>query len=204
MSSENAACMVCQAVASGTGMAVYEDDEVVAYLDENPAAYGHLAVIPKSHHPIIEETPDYLVNHVFQVVNKLSVVVFEELKVQGTNILVSNGIAAGQDLPHFMVNIIPRTEGDGLNFQWQAKHLSEEEMSTVEIVLKEQSASIGAFELKKKDEAIVLGKPEEIISSAKERKKEPKAEEKKEEKADEPQAETEEENYLIRHLRRIA
>jgi histidine triad (HIT) family protein len=191
--SQDGTCMVCQAIQGGSGLVVYEDDDVVAMLDENPASAGHLAVMPKEHYAILENVPDYLVNSIFQAANRLSVAVFESLKIQGTNILVSNGGAAGQALPHFMVNIIPRTEGDGMNFQWVPKQLSEEEMSTVEIVLKEQAAAVGAFETKKKDETIVMGEPAEINE-----------EEKGEKGRGAGETPPEGENYLLKHLRRIA
>ena len=121
-------CVVCEAISEKKGLTVYDDDEVVAFLDENPASTGHVAVLPKEHYPIMEQVPDYLVDRIFQVTNRLSVVIFETLQIQGTNILISNGLAAGQNLPHFMVNIIPRKEGDGINFQWLPQQLSTEEM----------------------------------------------------------------------------
>ena len=140
-------CIICNAINSGTTLTVYEDNEIVALIDENPAALGQIAIMPKAHYPIIEQVPDYLINHMFQVVNKISISVFEALQAQGTNLLVSNGVAAGQALPHFMVNIIPRRENDGLNFQWQTKQLSEEEMSTVELVLKEHTQLINTLDV---------------------------------------------------------
>jgi diadenosine tetraphosphate (Ap4A) HIT family hydrolase len=63
--------------------------------------------------------------------------------VQGTNIFVANGIPAGQTVAHFMVHVIPRKENDGVNLQWKAKQLTEEEISTVELKLKEQIQNVG-------------------------------------------------------------
>src|SRR3989344_8594247 len=90
----------------------------------------------------------------FQVSNKISSAVFETLQAQGTNIFVANGIPAGQTVAHFMVNVIPRFEKDGINLQWQPKQLDEEEMSTVELKLKEQAKNIGSFEAEKKEKAV--------------------------------------------------
>jgi len=122
-------CKHCDEVKNGNK--IFEDDKVVAVLDPNPVSLGHVIVMPKDHFPIIEQVPDYIVSHVFEIVNKISIHLFEALKLQGTNILVSNGIPAGQEQPHFAVNIIPRKQNDGIDFQWEPKQLSEEEMSTV-------------------------------------------------------------------------
>ena len=116
---------------------VYEDDSIVAVISETAASPGQISIFPKEHYTILELVPDLLVDHIFRVVNKLSTIVFETLGVQGTNIIVQNGISAGQGVPHFCVNIIPRREGDVLNFQWKPKQLMEEEMDTAYLVLKE-------------------------------------------------------------------
>ena len=166
-------------MASGKGK-LYEDEKTVVMLSDTPSAYGHLLVIPKQHYPIIEQVPDFVVDHVFRIANKVSIAAFEALHVQGTNMLVNNGIAAGQDSAHFMVHILPRKEGDGLNLQWAPKQLGEEEMATVELQLKEEAKKIGQFQ-KEKQAPIELKKESEKIEAK----------------------QGEEESYLIRKWRRI-
>ena len=53
----------------------------------------------------------------------ISNAVLRSLGVQGTNIIVQNGIAAGQKAQHFMVHVIPRKERDGIKFDLQATDL---------------------------------------------------------------------------------
>ncbi|HSU72401.1 MAG TPA: HIT family protein [Candidatus Binatia bacterium] len=159
---------------------LYDDGEVTAVVSETPAAPGHLIVAPKTHHVILEQVPDWVMGKLFTVANKLSIALFEGLGAQGTNLLIQNGAAAGQGAPHVSVNIVPRQENDGLNLLWQPRQLSEEEMSTVELKLKQEIKSIGSFDKEKP-------KPKE----------EPKPDVKKEYKL------SEEENYLIKSLRRI-
>lgn len=148
----NPQCAVCQAIQSNAGMAIYEDDIAVAIIDENPAAFGHVAVLPKDHYPIMEQIPDSIIDHIFQLSNKISIVLFETIQIQGTNLVVANGTAAGQTLPHFMINIIPRKDDDSINFTWVPKQHTEEEMSTVELVMKDQAKNIGGFEISPKQE----------------------------------------------------
>ena len=155
-------CLICQIVANKVpAYKIYEDDLTLAVLDVNGANPGHCFVIPKNHYPIIEQVPDAELANLFTVANKISSAIFENLKVQGTNIFVANGIPAGQTVAHFMINIIPRKENDGVNLQWKPKQLSQEEMSTVELKLKEQIANVGVGKIEK------LEKPETIPEQAK-------------------------------------
>jgi len=171
-------CPVCESIHSNEKK-LYEDDKVVALMSKRPCTEGHVIVMPKEHYPIIELVPDYIISHLFTVVNKISIAVFDAVSAQGTNILVNNGIAAGQEWAHFMVHIIPRKEGDELSFVWNPKQLSEEEMSTIELNFKEETKNIGVFEEEKP-------KP---VSIDKKKKEEVRIEE--------------EENYMINQLRRI-
>jgi len=156
----NENCVVCQ-IASGRvpSKKVYEDELALAVLDVNGANPGHCFIIPKNHYPIIEQVPDMEVARLFQVSNKISTAIFESLGAQGTNIFVANGIPAGQTVAHFIINVIPRKENDGINLQWQPRQLSEEEMSTVELKLKDQSKNIGNFEKEKKAPRLSAPKP---------------------------------------------
>lgn len=155
-----AACVVCQIINGNVpSKKVYEDELAMAVLDVNGANPGHCFVMPKNHYPIIEQVPDAEIGRLFNVSNRISSAIFESLGAQGTNIFVANGIPAGQTVAHFTINVIPRKENDGINLQWQPKQLSEEEMSTVELKLKEQTKNIGHFEKEEKKAKIQAPKP---------------------------------------------
>lgn len=169
-------CILCQIVDGNVpSKKVYEDKDILAVLDVNGASPGHCFVMPKKHFTILEQIPDFLVGNLFKIANDVSSAIFETLNIEGTNVFVTNGIAAGQITPHFVINVIPRKEKDNINLQWQPKQLSEEEMSTIELQLKEATKDIGVFE-----------------------KIEPK-------KTDKKETETIfwEDNYLMKQLRRI-
>lgn len=144
-------CVLCQIVEGKIpSKKIYEDKDVIVVLDVNGANPGHSFVIPKNHYPILEQIPDHLVGKLFQVANKVSIAIFDGLQVQGTNIFVSNGVTAGQRVAHFMIQVIPRIENDGINLQWARKQLGEEEMSTIELKLKEFTKDIGDFQTEEK------------------------------------------------------
>lgn len=159
-------CIICQIIASKIpSKKVYEDDIALAVLDVNGANPGHCFVMPKNHYPIMEQVPDIEIEKLFQISNKVSSAIFESLGAQGTNIFVANGIPAGQTVAHFTINVIPRKQNDGVNLQPPPKQLSEEEISTVELKLKEQTKNIGSFEKEaRKTKIEPLSKASELIA----------------------------------------
>lgn len=159
-------CLICQIVEGRVpSKKVYEDDLILAVLDVNGANPGHCFVLPKNHYAIMEQVPEPEIAKLFQVANKISSSIFENLGVQGTNLFVTNGVPAGQTVAHFMIHVIPRVENDGINLQWQPKQLTEEEMSTVELKIKDQTKNIGAFKTEKEEKIIKQPKPAPAPSS---------------------------------------
>ena len=155
--------MNCKLCETGKENVIYEDSEMTAVLSSEPASAGHVILFPKKHYAIIEQVPDYEFANLFSAANKLSIAIFETVKCQGTNIIIQNGTSAGQKIPHVAIHIIPRNENDSLNLQWNPKQLSEEEMSTVELQIKEEAEKIGEFEQEKKKEAVKIEPKKEKI-----------------------------------------
>ncbi len=138
-------CPICELVERKEGL-VYEDDKIAALLAPVPASVGHVWVVPKKHASILEQVPDFVVGEMFAKINKLTIALFESLKPEGTNVIVQSGAAAGQVLPHAIVHVLPRMQGDGLNLQWKPVQVAEDDMGTLELKLKDAASSIGVFE----------------------------------------------------------
>ncbi len=154
-------CILCQIVKGRLpSKKIYEDNEIIAVLDFNGASAGHTFVMPKEHFTIFEQVPSDIITKTFIAANKVSKTMFETLNIQGTNIFVSNGVVAGQMVAHFMVNVIPRKEGDGINLQWKPKQLTEEEISTVELQLKNNILNVESSEEKKASKPRVYSQPQ--------------------------------------------
>ncbi|MDP3918724.1 MAG: HIT family protein [Nanoarchaeota archaeon] len=107
---------------------VYEDDSLMAVLDINPANKGHVILFPKDHSQVLAQVADDLVGHMFIVANKIATGLFDALGADGTNIVVSNGLDAGQTSPHTIVNIIPRYKDDKVAIAWQGQKVEDAEM----------------------------------------------------------------------------
>jgi histidine triad (HIT) family protein len=108
-------CIFCQIISGKIpSKKIYEDEKAIAILDINPAAKGHVLVMPKEHYAIMPQMPDKEVAHLFKIAKKISQIILKGLKVSGTNLFVANGLAAGQRAQHFIIHVIPRKDGDNL------------------------------------------------------------------------------------------
>lgn len=125
-------CIFCQIVAGKIqSRKVYEDERAVAILDINPANPGHVLLLTKEHYSIMPQLPDDEVAHIFMVAKSLSNSMLRGIEVQGTNIIVANGVAAGQRAQHFMAHVIPRKENDGINFVLPQNPMQQNEIEIV-------------------------------------------------------------------------
>jgi len=107
-------CIFCDIV-RGTSPAswVYQDDTVVAFMDIQPITQGHMLVVPREHAVLITDINETAAMRTFRVARKLAAVARHTLGASGINIIVMDGEAAYQDVPHFHVHVIPRYPRDG-------------------------------------------------------------------------------------------
>jgi len=112
-------CVFCKIVSGELpSTKLYEDDDVLAFLDISPAAKGHALVIPKAHHETIKDIPAELLGKVSAVVKQIAQALFAGLGAEGVNVGQANGPVAGQVVPHIHFHVIPRRTDDGLTFAW--------------------------------------------------------------------------------------
>lgn len=114
---------------------IYEDNEIIVAIKDLVLTPGQITIFPKEHFTILELVPDHILEKCVSIANKVSVAIFDSLGCQGTNFLVQNGLGAGQIVPHFSIEIIPRIENDNLNLRWDTKPLPEDEMETIVMTL---------------------------------------------------------------------
>ena len=98
---------------------VYEDNDVIAFMDIGPVSKGHTLVIPRAHTESIIDTPDDTLAKVIAVVRKIVDAQIRGLNAKGVNVAQANGKAAGQVVPHIHYHVIPRHEGDCGIPNWQ-------------------------------------------------------------------------------------
>lgn len=91
---------------------VYEDEDYFAFLDADPINPGHTLVIPKESYTNMYEIPEDEFSGLMAVVHKLSPHIKKAVSADGINIGINNDPAAGQEVMHLHVHIIPRFTDD--------------------------------------------------------------------------------------------
>ncbi|SDX15943.1 histidine triad (HIT) family protein [Haloarcula vallismortis] len=97
---------------------VYADEQTLAFLDTAPANPGHVLVIPTTHHETLTDMNEERVGAVFQTARRIASAIESAYAPDGLNIVQSNGAAAGQEVYHAHVHVIPRYSGDDVLLQW--------------------------------------------------------------------------------------
>jgi len=125
-------CLFCRIVSGELpATVVYEDDNVVAFLDHRPLFPGHTLLVPRQHVETLGELPTKLVAPYFEAAQLLSLAVESAMDAEGTFVAMNNRVS--QSVPHLHVHIVPRRRKDGLKgFFWpRTKYKSDEELQEV-------------------------------------------------------------------------
>lgn len=91
---------------------VYEDEHVLAFLDVNPLTPGHTLVIPKIHTERIHQMDPHQAARYFQPVPRVVEAVETATGTDAATLAWNDGKAAGQEVPHAHLHIVPRTDDD--------------------------------------------------------------------------------------------
>lgn len=116
-SSESAAdgCAFC-AILAGTLPAsrVYEDAQVVAFMDLRQAVPGHVLVVPRRHVDTLFDLDEDTAGQLMRVAVRIARAADAVFAPDGLNLWQSNREAGGQEVPHVHLHVQPRITGDGL------------------------------------------------------------------------------------------
>jgi diadenosine tetraphosphate (Ap4A) HIT family hydrolase len=107
-------CVFC-AVSAGDAerSLVYEDEASVAVMDISPVNPGHVLVIPKRHAAGLEDLTAEAGSHLFTVAMRVSAALRRSaVRSEGINVFLADGEAAGQDVFHVHLHVLPRFAGD--------------------------------------------------------------------------------------------
>lgn len=102
-------CIFCQIVSGEIPCyKLYEDDDVLAFLDISQVTKGHTLVISKKHYDNFLATPKDIVHKVMDVAQRIGQVQIRMFGAKGVNVLTNCYQEAGQSVMHFHVHVIPR------------------------------------------------------------------------------------------------
>lgn len=112
-------CIFCEIInGKAEGSIVYEDELVMAFLDAFPLNPGHLLVVSKAHAKDIAVVDQHTFARMAAVAQNLATALIEKKlsKCAGVNLFMANSKAAGQEIMHAHLHVIPRKNGDGIRF----------------------------------------------------------------------------------------
>lgn len=86
---------------------VYEDEQVLAFMDIMPQAEGHTLVIPKTPAVTLLDLDPQAAAYTIQIVQKVAKAIETVLDAKGIVLMQLSGAAAGQTVPHVHFHLIP-------------------------------------------------------------------------------------------------
>jgi len=113
-------CAFCSIVAGqGPASFIHRDDVVVAFLSHQPVNRGHALVVPREHVTCLAEMDEATGEHLFRVTMRVAAAIrraatqYPALRADAVRLVLSDGRAAGQEMMHVHMHVIPRYSGDG-------------------------------------------------------------------------------------------
>lgn len=94
---------------------VYEDDDVIAFMDIMPQAPGHTLVIPKKKSRNLLDADTETLFPLIKVVQKIANAVKKAFQAEGVTIMQFNEAASNQTVYHLHFHVIPRMSGIALD-----------------------------------------------------------------------------------------
>ncbi|PVX24391.1 MAG: hypothetical protein CW716_10205 [Candidatus Bathyarchaeum sp.] len=108
-------CSFCSiALGEAPASIVYEDEDVLAFMDLSPTTVGHTLVVSREHWENIYEVPEETLAKVIAIVKRVSDAVRRTIEADGIMVIQNNGRAAGQMVFHLHFHVIPVSSNSGV------------------------------------------------------------------------------------------
>ena len=149
---------------------LFEDETVLVILAKKGLVPGHIEIYSKEEEKFIEKLSEESSTHLFSIASLASGIIFDQLKAQGTNIILKSGSADDNPQGRLSLHILPRTNEDDLNktLLWAPKQ-SDYDLDSLVGKIKEKTWKIGYKEKKEIKERVVL--PSKTVLGGEEKKK---------------------------------
>ena len=130
-------CVFCEIIDSNIpAYKIYEDEDLLVILDRFPKNLGECLVITKQHFNNLFDLDPALGAKIFDISRRVAMRIKDAYDIDGLNLLQNNGEAAGQQIPHFHLHVMPRYEADGVAFKGRPLDPSEGEFEEAVAKLK--------------------------------------------------------------------
>jgi histidine triad (HIT) family protein len=114
-------CVFCLLIAGSIDAhTIYSDETAIAFLDIAPVARGHTLVVPKRHVAnITSEGAPIAIAEVATAMHEVGSLLIRALGAAGLNVFQVNGAAAGQEVGHLHLHLVPRLAHDPRLVRWR-------------------------------------------------------------------------------------
>ena len=108
-------CVFCKILSGEEDVSVIHEDHLcVAFMDVQPVNPGHALVVPRKHAPYLADLEAEDGAQMFRVAQRVAAAIRGcGVKCEGVNFFLADGEAAGQEVFHVHLHVIPRYAGDG-------------------------------------------------------------------------------------------
>jgi histidine triad (HIT) family protein len=132
-------CVFCR-ILSGElpSSIVYQEDRCTAFMDIQPVNPGHLLIIPNRHATYLADLEEEAGAQLFRVAKRVAAALRGSgVRCEGVNLLLADGEAAGQEVFHVHLHVIPRYRGDGFGFRFGAHYTDKPDRAELEAVARQ-------------------------------------------------------------------
>lgn len=132
-------CIFCKIIKGKVpGSKIYEDDEILVFMDTQPINRGHTLIIPKKHSSSPAETDDKTLSKMITMGKKVGIAIRKStIRCEGIDFFIADGESAGQTVFHIHLHIIPRFENDGFSFRFPPGYISKPNRKELDSLAKE-------------------------------------------------------------------
>lgn len=120
-------CIFCRLFAGEIPSArVFEDELTIAFMDIGQVTPGHVLVATRRHVATLWDATPEEAAAVMRTAQRIAQAARSAFNPAGVMLLQANGEVAGQTVAHFHMHVVPRHEGDSIDFTWPRKNPSAE------------------------------------------------------------------------------
>ncbi|USN45486.1 MAG: HIT family protein [Candidatus Woesearchaeota archaeon] len=110
---------------------LYEDEVFIATLDIRPAQRGHVLIMPKKHYPFMQLIPQQDFSAIFGKLGVLTSKLKAAMATEAVTVFIAAGGAAGQQVSHFLLHLVPHDHGKEKNFFLTQKEVAKSEAAPI-------------------------------------------------------------------------
>jgi histidine triad (HIT) family protein len=112
-------CVICKVLSGELEVSmVHRDDLCAALMDIQPVNPGHVLVVPHRHAPSLADLNQEEGARMFFVAQRVAAALRKSgLRCDGVNLFLADGAAAGQEIFHTHLHVLPRFPNDGFGLR---------------------------------------------------------------------------------------